>query len=87
MKTKLHAAETQNLTVLRVFLSDMNWRHALRFMTTVFAIGMLLAVFGACSRGEETKTPAPTTNPVSTPHKLHAGYPQRSICANDFRND
>ena len=67
MKTKLHAAETQKLTVLRVFLSDMNWRHALRFMTKVFAIGMLLAVFGACSRGEETKTPAPATNPVSTP--------------------
>ncbi|HXC34500.1 MAG TPA: hypothetical protein VNV43_01410 [Candidatus Acidoferrales bacterium] len=43
----------------------MNWRHALRFMTKGFSIGLRLIIFmGACSRGEETKPP---TNLVSAP--------------------
>ena len=36
-------------------------------MTTGFSIGFLIVFMGACSRGEEAKTPTPASNLVSAP--------------------
>src|ERR1700676_4679549 len=57
----------QKLTTSHSFFDAMNWRHALRFMTRGFSIGFLIVFMGACSRGEEAKTPTSASNLVSAP--------------------